>query len=166
MFLDCSRRRPWSSSRRVSIVVVCAMIPSMWPIWRPIWAKRLFSISGVRCAAGRAPKPGSWPGRRAGSNRSRSGDLLPSGGGSFLRVKAIEALGRVQAQESASTLKRIVEAKKVFGWVQPLELRIAALQALDKLDPDWVQNYLPKSGIDKEDFTLAPLEIPPSSRFV
>jgi len=91
---------------------------------------------------------------------------LPSGGGSFLRVKAIEALGRIQAQESASTLKRLVEAKKVFGWVQPLELRIAALQALDKLDPDWVQDYLPRSGIDKEDFTLAPLEIPLSSRFV
>ena len=91
---------------------------------------------------------------------------LPPGGGSFLRVKAIEALGRIQAQESASTLKRLVEAKKVFGWVQPLELRIAALQALDKLDPDWVQNYLPRSGIDKEDFTLAPLEIPLSSRFV
>jgi len=91
---------------------------------------------------------------------------LPPGGGSFLRVKAIEALGRIQAQESASTLKRLVEAKKVFGWVQPLELRIAALQALDKLDPDWVQNYLPKSGIDKEDFTLAPLEIPLLSRFV
>ena len=91
---------------------------------------------------------------------------LPPGGGSFLRVKAIEALGRIQAQESASTLKRLVEAKKVFGWVQPLELRIAALQALDKLDPDWVQDYLPRSGIDKEDFTLAPLEIPLSSRFV
>ena len=91
---------------------------------------------------------------------------LPPGSGSFLRVKAIEALGRIQAQESASTLKRLVEAKKVFGWVQPLELRIAALQALDKLDPDWVQDYLPRSGIDKEDFTLAPLEIPLSSRFV
>ena len=91
---------------------------------------------------------------------------LPPGGGSFLRVKAIEALGRIQAQESASTLKRLVEAKKVFGWVQPLELRIAALQALDKLDPDWVQDYLPKSGIDQEDLTLAPLEIPLSSRFV
>src|SRR5438552_841027 len=91
---------------------------------------------------------------------------LPPGGGSFLRVKAIEALGRIQAQESASTLKRLVEAKKVFGWVQPLELRIAALQALDKLDPDWVHDYLPKSGIDQEDFTLAPLEIPLSSRFV
>jgi len=91
---------------------------------------------------------------------------LPPGGGPYLRVKAIEALGRIQAPESASTLKRLVEAKKVFGWVQPQELRIAALQALEKLDPDWVGDYLPKSGIDKEDFTLAPLEIPVSSRFV
>ena len=91
---------------------------------------------------------------------------LPPGGGPYLRVKAIEALGRIQATESASTLKRLVEAKKVFGWVQPQELRIAALQALEKLDPDWVRDYLPKSGIDKEDFTLAPLEIPISSKFV
>jgi len=91
---------------------------------------------------------------------------LPPGGGPYLRVKAIEALGRIQAPESASTLKRLVEAKKVFGWVQPQELRIAALQALEMLDPDWVRDYLPKSGIDKEDLTLAPLEIPVTSKFV
>jgi hypothetical protein len=91
---------------------------------------------------------------------------LPPGGGPYLRVKAIEALGRIQAPESSSTLKRLVEAKKVFGWVQPQELRITALQALEKLDPDWVRDYLPKSGIDKEDFTLAPLEIPVTSKFV
>jgi len=91
---------------------------------------------------------------------------LPTGGGPYLRVKAIEALGRIQAPESASTLKRLVEAKKVFGWVQPQELRIAALQAIEKLDPDWVRDYLPKSGIDKEDLTLAPLEIPATSKFV
>ena len=91
---------------------------------------------------------------------------LPPGGGQYLRVKAIEALGRIQAPESASTLKRLVEAKKVFGWVQPQELRIAALQALEKLDPDWFRDYLPKSGIDLEDFTLAPLEIPVTSKFV
>jgi len=48
---------------------------------------------------------------------------LPTGGGPYLRVKAIEALGRIQAPESASTLKRLLEAKKVFGWVQPQELR-------------------------------------------
>jgi len=91
---------------------------------------------------------------------------LPAGGGPYLRVKAIEALGRIQAPESASTLKRLLEAKKVFGWAQPQELRIAALQALEKLDPDWVRDYLPKSGIDKEDLTLAPLEIPVASKFV
>jgi len=91
---------------------------------------------------------------------------LPPGGGPYLRVKAIEALGRIHAPESASTLKRLVEAKKVFGWVQPEELRIAALQALEKLDPDWFRDYLPKTGIDKEDFTLAPLDIPATSKFV
>ena len=91
---------------------------------------------------------------------------LPPGGGPYLRVKAIEALGRIHAPESTSTLKRLVEAKKVFGWVQPEELRIAALQALEKLDPDWFRDYLPKSGIDKEDFTLAPLDIPATSKFV
>jgi hypothetical protein len=91
---------------------------------------------------------------------------LPPGGGPYLRVKAIEALGRIQAPESASTLKRLVESKKVFRWVEPQELRIAALQALEKIEPEWVRNYLPISGIDKEDFTLAPLDIPVTSRFV
>jgi hypothetical protein len=91
---------------------------------------------------------------------------LPTGGGPYLRIKAVEALGRIQAPESASTLKRLVDAKKVFGWLQPQEVRIAALQALEKLDPDWVREYLPKSGIDREDFTLAPLEIPVTSKFV
>src|SRR5882672_7543591 len=91
---------------------------------------------------------------------------LPPGGGPYLRVKAIEALGRIHAPESTSTLKRLVEAKKVFGWVQPEEVRIAALQALEKLDPDWFRDYLPKSGIDKEDLTLAPLVIPVTSKFV
>ena len=91
---------------------------------------------------------------------------LPPGGGPYLRVKAIEALGRIQAPESASTLKRLVESKKVFRWVEPQELRIAAMQALEKIDPEWVRNYLPISGIEKEDFTLAPLDIPVTSRFV
>jgi hypothetical protein len=91
---------------------------------------------------------------------------LPTGGGPYLRVKAIEALGRIQAPESASTLKRLVEAKKVFRWVEPQELRIAALQALEKIDPEWVRNYLPNSGIENQDFTLAPLDVPVMSKFV
>jgi hypothetical protein len=91
---------------------------------------------------------------------------LPPGSGDYLRVKAIEALGRIHAPESVNTLKRLVEAKKVFVWVHPQELRIAALQALQKLDADWVYDFLPKSGIDESDLELAPLDIPVTSKFV
>src|SRR6266446_3117074 len=91
---------------------------------------------------------------------------LPTGGGPYLRVKAIEALGRINAPESVSTLRRVAESKKVFGWVQPQELRIAALQSLEKLDPEWVRDYLPKSGIDNEEYTMAPLDVPVTSKFV
>jgi len=91
---------------------------------------------------------------------------LPVGAAPYLRVKAVEALGRVKAAESTNALKRILEAKKIFGWVQPQELRIAALQALEKLDPEWVKEYLPKSGIEQDDLKLAPLEVPHNSKFV
>jgi hypothetical protein len=91
---------------------------------------------------------------------------LPVGSGQFLRVKAVEALGRIPATESVTALKRIVGGKKVFGWTHSQELRIAALQALEKLDLAWAQEFLPKSGIENEDLTLAPLTILANSKFV
>jgi hypothetical protein len=91
---------------------------------------------------------------------------LPTGGGPYLQVKAIEALGRIHAPESTNTLKRIVEVKKMFGWLHPQELRIAALQALMALEPEWVRDCVAKSGIDREDLALAPLEVRPNSKFV
>jgi hypothetical protein len=91
---------------------------------------------------------------------------LPSGAGTYLRVKAIEALGRIQAPESVATLKRIVQAKKMLGWQHPQELRIAAMQAVEKLDPVWALTFLPKSGLDKADLTLAPLDLSSNCKFV
>jgi hypothetical protein len=91
---------------------------------------------------------------------------VPAGAGQFLRVKAIEALGRINAPESVGCLKRILEAKKVFGHANAQELRIAALQALERLDPVWAREYLPKSGIEPADLALAPLSVPVNSRFV
>ncbi len=91
---------------------------------------------------------------------------LPNGAAEFLRVKAIEALGRIHAQETLTTLKRIVETKKMFTWAYAQEMRIAAMQALEKLDPEWAREFWPKSGIDSEDLVIAPLEVPPRSRFV
>jgi len=91
---------------------------------------------------------------------------LPVGGSHYLQVKALEALGRIHAPESISTLKRVVEAKKMFGWQHPQELRIAALQALLQLEPEWARDFMAKSGIDREELALAPLDIIPNSKFV
>jgi hypothetical protein len=91
---------------------------------------------------------------------------LPAGAGPFLRVRAAEALGRIHAPESIAALKRIVETKKVFGWAHPQELRVAALQALEQLDPAWAREFFGKSGLSKGDLTLAPLEMVINSKFV
>jgi hypothetical protein len=91
---------------------------------------------------------------------------LPAGAGPFLRVRAAEALGRIHAPESVAALKRIVETKKVFGWAHPQELRVAALQALEKLDSAWAREFVARSGLSKADLTLAPLEMLINSKFV
>jgi len=91
---------------------------------------------------------------------------LPAGGAPYLRVKALEALTRLQAPESIATLRRIAETRRVFGWANPQELRIAALQALMKIDTEWAKSFYPFSGIEAEELTLQPLEIPVHSKFV
>jgi hypothetical protein len=91
---------------------------------------------------------------------------LPAGSGPFLQVKALEALGRIHAPESINTLKRVVEAKKMFGWQHAQELRVAALQALLQLEPDWAREFAAKSGIDREELALAPLDVILNSKFV
>ena len=91
---------------------------------------------------------------------------LPVNAAPYLRVKAIEALGRLGAEESITTLRRIAETRKVFGWQYPQELRVAALQVLEKLQPEWVREFLPKSGIDQKEMALAPLDVPLNSKFV
>lgn len=89
--------------------------------------------------------------------RLAEGDILPQGP-DYLRVKAIEALGRMRASAAAGHLRRFVEARKAFGWVYPEEIRLAAAQALVKLDPEWIQGFLPESGLDAKVMALAPLD--------
>ena len=91
---------------------------------------------------------------------------MPAGAAPYLKVKAIEAIGRLQAPEAITTLRRIAETRKLFGWQYPQELRITALQALEKIDPEWAKEFLPKSGIEADDMALAPVEVPQSSKFV
>jgi hypothetical protein len=91
---------------------------------------------------------------------------LPANAAPYLRVKAIEALGRLDATEAISTLRRIVETRKIFGWQYAQELRIAALQALERVDAEWAKEFLPKSGIERDEMSLAPLAVPVNSKFV
>jgi hypothetical protein len=91
---------------------------------------------------------------------------LPNGASPYLQVKAVEALGRIQAPESIASLRRVIEAKKMFGWQHPQELRIAALQALIRLDPDLARDFVGRYGIDRADLALAPLDVAPNSKFV
>jgi hypothetical protein len=89
--------------------------------------------------------------------RLAEGDILPQAT-DYLRVKAIEALGRMRATAAAGHLRRFVETRKAFGWAYPEEIRTAAAQALVKLDPEWMQAFLPQSGLDAKVMALAPLD--------
>ncbi len=89
--------------------------------------------------------------------RLAEGDILPEGA-EYLRVKAIEALGRMRANGAAGHMRHFVESRKAFGWTYPEEIRTAAAQALMKLDPEWMTAFLPQSGLDDKVMALAPLD--------
>jgi hypothetical protein len=97
--------------------------------------------------------------------RLAEGEILPQGP-DYLRVKAIEALGRMRAPAAGGHIRRFVEERKTFGWAYPDEIRMAAAQALVKLDPAWIQAFLPESGLDPKVFQLAPLDAIPERDFV
>jgi hypothetical protein len=97
--------------------------------------------------------------------RLAEGEILPEVP-DYIRVKAIEALGRMRAPAAAGHLRRFVEARKAFGWAYPEEIRTAAAQALMKLDPEWMKSFLPQAGLDAKVMALAPLDAIPEKDVV
>ncbi|MGB2643868.1 MAG: HEAT repeat domain-containing protein [Candidatus Acidiferrum sp.] len=81
----------------------------------------------------------------------------------FHRLKALEALGRLRAAASTTTLQHILDARQVWRWVYPSELRIAAIQALMRLDPAMGLEKLNSSGLERKDLTLEPTDPEPHS---
>jgi hypothetical protein len=84
----------------------------------------------------------------------------------YLRVKAIEALGRLRATAAGPRLRHYVESRKTLGWEYPEEIRTAAAQALSKFDLAWARQFLPKSGLDASVLALAPLDPKPNRDYV
>ena len=76
----------------------------------------------------------------------------------YLRVKAIEALGRLRAAAGIPMMRKFLSERKLLGWVHPTEIRLACAQSLEKLDPEWSQSYLPKSGLHQAALSMAALD--------
>ncbi len=76
----------------------------------------------------------------------------------YLRVKAIEALSRLRMRSAEPLVTDILSARKFLSWMNPRELRVAAAQALEKLNPVRASEIVPKSGLSQQDLTIRPLE--------
>ena len=84
----------------------------------------------------------------------------------FVQLKAVESLGRLREPEAVSVLRTIVEDKKLFGYSQHRELRIAAIQALAKIDPRYGTQALAESGLEAGEIAIAPLDSGPGCPWV
>jgi hypothetical protein len=94
--------------------------------------------------------------------RLAEGDL-PDGGTEYLQLKAIEALGRLRTSGAESVLRKIAESRKAFRWANANELRLVASQAMEKIDPEWVRQFIPKSGLSVAELSIEPLDADPNS---
>lgn len=95
-----------------------------------------------------------------------AGGTLPQSSEPYLRVKAVEALGRLHSPTAAPLLRHLVEAKRVWRWSEPREIRIAAAQALTKIDPEWARKSLRRSGLGEAELAVAPLDPQPAAPWV
>jgi hypothetical protein len=84
----------------------------------------------------------------------------------FVQLKAIESLGRLREPDAVPVLRTIVEEKKLFGYSQHRELRIAAIQALSKIDPRYGTQALAESGLEASEIAIAPLDSAPGCPWV
>ncbi len=93
----------------------------------------------------------------AGENQNRP---------AFVQLKAVESLGRLREVDAVPVLRTIVEDKKLFGYSQHRELRIAAIQALSKIDPRYGTQALTDSGLEAGEIAIAPLDPGPGCPWV
>src|SRR4030095_7925390 len=94
-------------------------------------------------------------------------DLASSDGISgYIRLKAIEGLGRLRASAANPVLQTILEARQVWRWQYPSELRVAAAQALLRIDPMVAMGKIAAAGFEKQDLVLEPIDPEPNSSVI
>jgi hypothetical protein len=80
----------------------------------------------------------------------------------FTRVKAIEALGRLRATAATTLLLNIMDARQLWRWQYPEELRLASAQALMRIDANTAIDKLAPCGFDRKDLVLEPTDPDPN----
>jgi hypothetical protein len=84
----------------------------------------------------------------------------------YLQIKAIEALGRLRETKAESLLRPLAESKKFWRWKHPREVRITAVQALKKIDPEWAARFLPRCGLSDAELSLNALDPDPDTPYL
>ena len=78
--------------------------------------------------------------------------------GSYLQLKAVEALGRLRELKAESHLRLMVEGRHLWSWKHPRELRVASAQSLVMIDPA-AQPFLVSKGFSPRELALGPLPV-------
>jgi hypothetical protein len=88
------------------------------------------------------------------------------GRSALIQLKAVESLGRLREPDCISVLRNLLEAKKMWKWVHHRELRIAAAQALAKIDPRYASQVMSETGLSPAELAIAPLDAAPACPWV
>jgi PBS lyase HEAT-like repeat len=88
------------------------------------------------------------------------------GRSAIIQIKAVESLGRLREPESIPVLRNLLETKKMWKWSNHRELRIAAAQALAKIDPRYAAQVMSDSGLAPGELAIAPLDAAPACPWV
>ena len=84
----------------------------------------------------------------------------------LLQLKAVESLGRLREVDAVPVLRNLLEAKKVWKWANHRELRIAAAQALIKIDPRYGGQVMSDCGLEPGELAIAALDAAPACPWV
>ncbi len=84
----------------------------------------------------------------------------------YLQIKAIEALGRLRDAKAEPLLRPLVERRGFWRWKHPSEVRITAVQALQKIDPEWAERFLPQCGLSEAELKLSALDPAPDTQWL
>ncbi|HWR16735.1 MAG TPA: hypothetical protein VN577_18055 [Terriglobales bacterium] len=76
----------------------------------------------------------------------------------FAQLKAVEAVGRLRINDAEDMLAEIIQQRSLIGFSNARELRLAAMQALQNINPERAKRLLVKSGLDEQELNIRPLD--------